>query len=310
MRENDQAEQPDQRRRQQQEEREPPPWRGNDGELWLEMPLLPVLSDLLQPIIQIVVALTPLADVLGALLLALMPILDPILQLTTMLIQLIANKTLVQALAWALTEVLKPVELLVEPLGKFGTYLRSIDWGETGRQIGGAFVDAWNAVLGFFGTIGQWMKDLPGTLLRLLGEAGTWLVEAGKNIVHGLWDGISSLGGWLWDQVGGFVKRNTVDRVKDVLDMHSPSRVMVGLGEDTVESYAMGVQRSAQTAHAAVGAAVSPAAAMSAGRMPSSAMPQTVDVRSSDPLMHAFITEMKEQIRRHFGGDPAVALGS
>jgi hypothetical protein len=38
-------------------------------------------------------------------------------------------------------------------------------------------------------------RDLPGVLLGLLGDAGSWLLETGKNIVRGLVNGIGAVGG-------------------------------------------------------------------------------------------------------------------
>lgn len=47
----------------------------------------------------------------------------------------------------------------------------------------------------------------------------------GKNIVKGIWNGIKSLSGWLWNKVSGFAG-GIVDSFKSKLGIHSPSRVM------------------------------------------------------------------------------------
>ena len=57
------------------------------------------------------------------------------------------------------------------------------------------------------------------------------IIDVGKDIVRGLWEGISSLGSWLGDKVGGFFG-DMVDGVKDFLGIHSPSRVFAGIGEN------------------------------------------------------------------------------
>lgn len=46
----------------------------------------------------------------------------------------------------------------------------------------------------------------------------------GKDIVHGLWDGIRNAAGWIKDKVGGFAK-GILDGMKNALGIHSPSRV-------------------------------------------------------------------------------------
>lgn len=51
------------------------------------------------------------------------------------------------------------------------------------------------------------------------------MLEIGKNIVQGVWNGISGAAGWFADQVSGFFG-GIVDKAKGALGIHSPSRVM------------------------------------------------------------------------------------
>lgn len=53
--------------------------------------------------------------------------------------------------------------------------------------------------------------------------------EIGSMIVRGIWDGISALGLWLWDNVSGFFG-DIVDGVKQNLGIRSPSRVFSEIG--------------------------------------------------------------------------------
>lgn len=55
------------------------------------------------------------------------------------------------------------------------------------------------------------------------------IVNIGKNIVSGIWEGIKSMGDWLWSCVKGFFG-GIVDGVKDFLGIHSPSKVFAGIG--------------------------------------------------------------------------------
>lgn len=50
------------------------------------------------------------------------------------------------------------------------------------------------------------------------------MVEAGKYIVEGLWEGITSMGSWLLDKLKGFTS-GIIDNVKGFFGIHSPSRV-------------------------------------------------------------------------------------
>ncbi|WP_434655628.1 phage tail protein [Thermoanaerobacterium thermosaccharolyticum] len=55
------------------------------------------------------------------------------------------------------------------------------------------------------------------------------MVEIGKNIVKGIWEGIKSLGNWIKDKVSGFFS-GIVDGVKNFLGIRSPSTVFEGIG--------------------------------------------------------------------------------
>lgn len=48
--------------------------------------------------------------------------------------------------------------------------------------------------------------------------------DIGRNIVEGVWNGITGMGGWIRDRVNGFFS-GIVDGAKDALGIHSPSRV-------------------------------------------------------------------------------------
>lgn len=62
-----------------------------------------------------------------------------------------------------------------------------------------------------FNNIVNAVKELPGKML-----------DIGKNIVEGIWNGIKGMGGWLWNQVTGFAS-GIIDGMKEGLGIHSPS---------------------------------------------------------------------------------------
>ena len=51
------------------------------------------------------------------------------------------------------------------------------------------------------------------------------MLSIGSNIVKGIWNGISSMVGWLVKKVGGFAK-GVVDKFKSAFGIHSPSKLM------------------------------------------------------------------------------------
>lgn len=56
------------------------------------------------------------------------------------------------------------------------------------------------------------------------------LIEAGKNLIKGLWNGIASMKDWLFDMIGDFGS-GLVKKVKDIFKIKSPSRVFAEIGK-------------------------------------------------------------------------------
>lgn len=57
------------------------------------------------------------------------------------------------------------------------------------------------------------------------------IIDVGKDIVRGLWEGIKEMGAWLKERVSDFVG-GIVSNVKGFLGIHSPSTVFAGIGEN------------------------------------------------------------------------------
>lgn len=78
------------------------------------------------------------------------------------------------------------------------------------------------------------IQSIPAIIEAIVGgfvDAWPQIVEVGKDVVLGIWEGIKSLAGWLGEKVSGFVG-SIVASVKDTLGIHSPSRVFAGIGEN------------------------------------------------------------------------------
>ena len=78
---------------------------------------------------------------------------------------------------------------------------------------------------------------------KVVDKAGE-LVNAGYNLVVGIWNGISDAAGWLWDQIAGFAS-GIVSKFKAFLGIRSPSTIMrdqvglmvgLGVGEGIMDS--------------------------------------------------------------------------
>lgn len=127
---------------------------------------------------------------------------------------------------------------------------------------------AWNAVTGFFSrawnkakeivtqamlrvvlavrekgrAVLDYLKAFPGNIVKGLGNLGRLLWNAGKSLITGLWNGISSMAGWIKDKIIGMMKNILPGFVKKALGISSPSRVFMEIGERTMEGLHRGLQ--------------------------------------------------------------------
>lgn len=77
------------------------------------------------------------------------------------------------------------------------------------------------------------------------------IIEVGKDIVRGLWEGIKAMASWIGDKVSGFVG-GIVDGVKGVLGIHSPSRVFAGIGQNMALGLGQGFEKQMQSVTAGI----------------------------------------------------------
>jgi len=67
------------------------------------------------------------------------------------------------------------------------------------------------------------------------------IVNVGKNIVQGLWSGIQSLAGWIWDKVSGWIS-GIWDGICSFFGINSPSKEMAWVGEMLVKGLAGSIE--------------------------------------------------------------------
>lgn len=75
------------------------------------------------------------------------------------------------------------------------------------------------------------------------------LFNVGKDMLKGLWEGIKSLGGWIWDKISGFFNKTIVGGIKKLLGIASPSKVFAEMGEFSAEGYIGGFAKTMQGAN-------------------------------------------------------------
>jgi phage-related protein len=204
------------------------------------IPLLPQLSQMAQTIgVQLITVLLALAPALLQILQALLPILPSLITMIPVWVQLLVAVTplvvlLIRLAAVILKTLLPPVVSIVAWLLKFNATV----WGST---IG--------AVVQVIGAIGQ----MPGKIIGAFSTAGKWLVNVGKNIITGLWNGIASLGSWLYNKLVGFVKAIIPAPIRWALGIRSPSKVMAELGKFAGMGLAVGLEGTAPHVRRAAG---------------------------------------------------------
>jgi phage-related protein len=246
--------------------------------------LMPVFAVLLPVIVQLVQAvlpaLIPLIQLVGKLFAALMPaiaplinllvvLLVPILKLLTPIIQLLAIilGAVGQVLIWIITPIADFIGWLAKGLASAGMW----------KAIGHWFADLWHMITDAFNRGVQWVKQkwddfvanvkaIPRKVTDALGDFGSLLLDKGKDLVRGLWNGIQSMGKWLADKIGGWVKDAVPGPIAHFLGISSPSKVAAALGRWVPIGLAQGIDSGA-------GQVMAAAARMAAAALPTLGVP-------------------------------------
>lgn len=99
----------------------------------------------------------------------------------------------------------------------------------------------------------QLVSDAPqiiSSIVSGLSSGKKKMAEIGKDMLKGLWEGIKSLGDWIWDKISGFFNKTIVGGIKKLLGIASPSKVFAEIGEYSAEGYIGGFAKKMQSANA------------------------------------------------------------
>jgi phage-related minor tail protein len=112
-----------------------------------------------------------------------------------------------------------------------------------------------------------WLKALPGKIKAVFSAAGSWLLQAGRDLINGMINGIKSMAGQLVESARGTVQ-NAVDAAKNLLGIHSPSKVFEKIGTQSMQGFVLGMNAMSDvvrdTATSLVNAAITGAQAAAA----------------------------------------------
>lgn len=115
-----------------------------------------------------------------------------------------------------------------------------------------------NAVAAFENAVDKFFDkvvEIGNAVVSFFKSVPEQMVEIGKNIVMGLWEGIKLMASWIGEKVSGFVG-GLVDGVKGVLGIHSPSRVFAGIGQNMALGLGQGFEKQMQSVTAGIQSAI------------------------------------------------------
>ena len=155
---------------------------------------------------------------------------------------------------------------LLGGLGELGSTLMSVlgSIGPEGWLIGaavaggGLLIANWDKIGDFFSGFFDWLGNAFSHLWDWISNGFKGLVDVGGNLISGLWQGITGAAGAVWNGICDFGS-SIVNGFCDFFGIHSPSRVMAGIGEylslglaqgitDETDSVVQGVQDVSDTA--------------------------------------------------------------
>ncbi|MEE0654895.1 MAG: hypothetical protein UCI02_07375, partial [Bifidobacterium criceti] len=226
--------------------------------------LTPLLPAIITPILQAITALVPIIEQLVATILPIveqvMPMLQQVIEalippVTSIIETLLpAVTSLIEQLAPIVQEVIAAISGAVNALmpvvqqciGLICSYIDGVIM-PTVRAMQPVVESVINAIVGVVRPLSGIIKGVVDVIAGIF--SGDWsrvwnglkgvvqnavdavknifsgAADIGKNFVQGLWNGISNLGGWIKDKIGGFCS-GIVDNIKGFFGIHSPSRLM------------------------------------------------------------------------------------
>lgn len=203
-------------------------------------PLMSVINALVPPIAQLVSqlasALMPVFEAVGQLISALMPIIQLLVQVISSIIG--AVMPVVSAILGALIPVLTVIITVVAKV--LSAIISFVVGGIAG--IGKWVTGVVQGIAKGVAVFGQ----VKGKILEAFLDPGKWLIKIGGDIINGLWKGINDTLGWLRKQLSNAMEM-LPQWLKNIFQIHSPSRVFAKIGGQLMAGLAAGISTSSST---------------------------------------------------------------
>jgi hypothetical protein len=130
--------------------------------------------------------------------------------------------------------------------------LTAIGWlSKIPGAVGRWFMDMYHGVVNGVSAAWKYISGIPGAIIRAFSGAGSWLYNVGKNIIIGLWNGLVSISGWLYNKIVSLAKAIIPAPIRWALGMKSPSKVMAEIGKFAGMGLAIGLDASSAGVSAA-----------------------------------------------------------
>ena len=223
--------------------------------------VLPILLPALVEIIsQLALALTEPGNVqilidavllvVGAVFVALVNAVPPLINFVVGLLQNLGG-ILGNFFIWAVPLVAQGIAAIVSTVQTWGANIKNFISGlingiKTG--ISSWLINLQNGFIGAFNNVLQWVGNIVSNIQGFVGNCISALmglpgqvVDIGKNLVKGLWEGISDKVDWVCDKIQGMGKQ-IEKAIKKVFGIASPSKVFAEIGDYLAQGLGVGFE--------------------------------------------------------------------
>ena len=164
-----------------------------------------------------------------------------------------------------------------------------------------AVVRVWESIKASFNAGVAAVKGFIDNIIGFFGNLITSAVDAGKNLVSGLWKGIQSAAAWLWENISGWIGGIWKD-IKGFFGIKSPSSLMAEtVGKPMVQGMALGITKNAGLIDAAmahlVPSAVHSNISMDVTRRFTDISNSTASYRGNNSMVGAIVNGFKDAFK-------------
>jgi phage-related protein len=190
---------------------------------------------------------------------------NPLIQAAAIFIGVLATGLLIAATAFGIATlagglfaaIFSPISLIIIGVIAVIAALAAIAFVvvQNWSTISQFFTGLWNGILagvsGFIGGAVQFFRELPGKIVSGLGNLGSLLLDAGKNLIDGLVKGLGNAKDAVINKIKE-ICNNSLNEVKKFFGIQSPSKVMAAQGRFIAEGLADGIGQGQGMVDAAI----------------------------------------------------------